>query len=226
MNTATSRNASPTVDTFALVVRNLTTDRTGIILTHGEARVSRGVDGVYTIGKGPRDYNLNQMDSVIATTWTVDEAAHAYMEAYPANVEFMVSGEVMRLRWKAESMARDIVNAAAYRAKSNRMTQALNAAIAAAHCTCKVLLADMDDQSSGYGDRVGIAVYCDSAEGAIRTAKWILAWEERDYSARCGTYGGSYAQAQHDYSVRDVRSVPVGVPFAVFASFRYYSRGD
>lgn len=225
MNTATSRNASPTVDAFALVVRDLTTARTGIILTHGEARVSRDVDGVYTIGKGPRDYSLNQMDSVIETTWTVDEAARSYMEHYPANVKFMVSGEVMRLRWKAESMARDIVNAAAYRAKSNRMTSALNAAMVTAKCTCKVLLADMDDQSSGYGDRVGVIVYCDSAEGANRTAKWILAWEERDYAARGGTYGGGYSQAQSSYDVRDA-AAPAGVPFAVFASFRYYSRGD
>ncbi len=222
MNLATNR---PAVDAFALVVRNLTTDRTGVILCHDVARVSRDADGVYSIGVGPLHTATHQMDSVIETTWTVEEAARSYMEHYPANVEWMVSAEQGRLIFVAECNARDIAQAAAFCVKSNRMTSALNAAMAAAGCTCKVLLAMHDDQTNSYGDRDGVLVYCDSEAGAKRTAEWILKWEERDYAARGGTYGGSYGQAQSDYSVRDFKA-PVGVPFAVFASFRYFSRGD
>lgn len=226
-NTAT--NSSPVaplaVDVFALLVRNLTTSRTGIVLTHGIARVSRDAEGVYTLGVGPDGYALDQIDSVFAICTTVEEATREYIDSFPSSVDFMVSGEHTRLRWRTERIAGEIVNAAAHRAKSNQMTQALNAAMTAAQCACKVLLADMDDQSSSYGDRVGIIVYCDSAEGAKRTAEWIIKWEERDYEARGGKYGAGYGQAQHSYSVRDAVNAH-GAPFAVFASFRYYSRGD
>jgi hypothetical protein len=226
MNIATNRKSTPAVDAFTLVVRRLMSDHTGIILVHDEARVSVDADGVYTIGKGPNGHSRQQMDSVIAHTWGVEEAARSYMEHFPSNVEFIVSSEVSRLRYKAEGVTRDIAAAKSAAAWSGRMTSALNAAMIAAGCVCKVLLAPHEDQSSGYGDRDGVMVYCDSEAGAVRVAQWICKWESRDYEARGGKYGAGYGQAQSSYDVRECRTVPAGVPFAAFASFRYYSRGD
>lgn len=218
-------NSTTTVDGFALVLRSMTTDRTGIITCHNEARVSRDAAGTITIGIGPLHTAMSQIDSVIGTATTPEAAARIYCEAFPANVASLVGAEVSRLRFKAECAARDIKLAAAELVKSNRRTADLNAAMAAAGCTCKVLWEHVSDSTNSYGDYDGMVVYSDSEAGAKRAAAWLIKWEERDYAARGGRYGGSYGQAQHAYSVRTANA-PAGAPFAAFACFRYYSRGD
>ena len=68
-------------------------------------------------------------------------------------------------------------------------------------------------------------VYGDTEMGTKRAAAWLVQWEERDYAANGGRYGGSYGQAQGAYRVT-MAVPPEGAPFAYFAAFRYYSRGD
>jgi hypothetical protein len=128
--------------------------------------------------------------------------------------------ERRRLAYVAEINARDIKLAADFRAKSNRTMADLNAAMRAAGCACKVLIEPHDK-----GDYVGMMVYADSAAGAKRAAEWLVKWEERDYAANGGRYGGSYGQAQGAYRVSEALP-PKGAPFAAYAAFRYYSRGD